>query len=148
MMVKIFNIKVILFKMDSKIISSIDGTRLMPYQGLSHKLDNLLHSHEVNSFLLYEGDLIFIYKFGLFNNPTNLVFRILEIFEMIQLDARDQQDDIREFFLWLKDIFLPFLAKIEQFMVDVRTQVNNYLEERKVPTIETMIEVLSKHFAK
>jgi hypothetical protein len=148
MMVKIFNIKVILFKMDSKIISSIDGTRLMPYQGLSHKLDNLLHSHEVNSFLRYEGESILIYKKGLFDNPTFLVFRIVEIFKMIQLDDENQQDDIRKFFLWLKEIFLPFLAKIEQFMVDVRTQVNNYLEERKAPTIETMIEDLSKHFAK
>jgi len=32
-------------------------------------------------------------------------------------------------------------------MGDVRTQVNNYLEERKVPTIEAMIEILSKHSA-
>lgn len=135
--------------MDSKIIifSNGDGKKMMPYQGLSHKLYLLLNSHEVKSFLLYEGDLIFIYKFGLFDNPTCLVFRILEIFKMIQWDARDQQDDIREFFLWLKNIFLPFLAKIKQFMVDVRTQVNNYLKERKVPTIERMIENLSKHFA-
>ena len=40
--------------MDSKKILSIDGKRLMPYQGLSHILDNLLHDSEsvvyVNSF--------------------------------------------------------------------------------------------------
>lgn len=133
--------------MDSKKILSIDGKKLMPYQGLSHKLDNLLHSHEVNSFLQYEGKSILIYKIGLSNNPTFLIFRIMEIFKLIQLDDENQQDDIHEFFLWLKDIFLPFLEKIEQFMIDVRIQINNYLEERKVPTIEKILEVLSNHFS-
>jgi len=57
-------------------ISNIDGKRLMPYQGLSHKLDNLLYSHEVKSFMQYEEKCILIYKMGLFNNPTFLVFRI------------------------------------------------------------------------
>lgn len=147
MIVKILNIMIILFMMNSRIILSIDGKSTMTYQGLSHKLDNLLNLPEVNSFLKYEGDSILIYKFGLFNNPTFLVFRIVEIFKMIQLDDRDQQDDIRQFFLWLKNILLPFLAKIEQFMVDVRTQVNNYLEEREVPTIEKILEVLSNHFS-
>jgi hypothetical protein len=133
-------------KPDFRVIRSIHGDRFLEYQGIQHDLDNLLNSQEVVSILRYSGDLFFIYIKGLFDNPSFLVFRISTIFWKIHTDLPEQQKDILDFFFWLRDKFLPFLARAEQFMPDVRSQVNQYLEERQVPSIENILDILRKHF--
>jgi hypothetical protein len=109
-------------------------------------MDNLLNSDEVRGGILqYDGDLVFIYKKGLFDNPSFLVFRIFTIFGKIRLDFPEHQQNIAEFFFWLKDMFLPFLARAEPFIPDISRQVDQYLQERNVPTIENLLNIYQGH---
>ena len=131
----------------AQLIWSIDGKRLMERQSLEHDLDNLCNSPEVFWFLKYEGVDPSMFKFGLFNNPSRVAPRICIIFKKIQIELPEQQADLLDFFIWLKDKFLPFLARAEQFVPDVRSQVDEYLRENKVPTIENMLNLFRKHFS-
>jgi hypothetical protein len=124
---------------------SIDGQRIMKmeYQSLTHDMVNLLYSDEVRGILEYDGNLVFIYKKGLFDNPSFLAFRIYTIFGKIRLGLPEQQEDILIFFFWLRDMFLPFLARAERFIPDVRSQVDQYLQKRNVRTIANILEHVS-----
>ena len=131
----------------AQLILSINGQRMMVHQSLEHDLDNLCNSSEVFWFLQYEGIESSMFKFGLFNNPSRVAHRICIIFKKIQIELPEQQADLLNFFIWLKDMFMPFLARAEQFIPDVRSQVDEYLRENKVPTIENMMKILRKHFS-
>jgi hypothetical protein len=120
---------------------------MMKYQSLQHDMDNLLHSDEVLGILQYHGNLVFIYRRGLFDNPSFLVFRICTIFWKIRLDLPDQQDDTLDFFFWLRDMFMPFLAQAEQYIPDVRQMVDDYMGDRNVPTVENMLSLFRTHFS-
>lgn len=133
-------------KPDFSVIRSIHGDRFLEYQGIQHDLDNLLNSQEVVSILRYSGDLFFRYIKGLFDNPSFLVFRISTIFLKVRQDLPEQQKDILDFFFWLRDMFLPFLARVERFVPNIRSEVVQYLQERNVPPVENILDTLWKHF--
>lgn len=131
---------------DFRVILSIHGDRFLKYQGLQHDLVNLLNSQEVVSILRYSGDFCFIYRKGLFDNPSFLLFRISSIYRKIHLDLPNQQKEILHFFFWLRDKFLPFLARVERFEPNIRSEVVQYLQERNVPPVENILDALWKHF--
>lgn len=130
----------------SRVIPSIRGDCSLEYQGLQHDLDNLLNSQEVMSILEYSGDFSFIYRKGLFDNPSFLLFRISTIFWKIHTDLPEQQKDILNFFFWLRDMLLPFLDRVERFEPNIRSEVVQYLQERNVPPVENILDTLWKHF--
>ena len=132
---------------EKKWIRSINGRKMMEYDGLAHRLDNL-NSIEVTGILSYKEDCIFIYRIGLYENPSFLLFRIYSIFSKIRLYDPEQQDDILNFFVWLKDMFMPFLARVERYIPDVRNQADMYMLERGIPTIENMLNLFQDHFIK
>jgi hypothetical protein len=127
-------------------IWSIDGRRRMVYQSLAHDMDNLLHSLEAQRIVQYDGNESFIYHFGLFGNFSFLAYRICHIFWKIRKDLPDQQEDILNFLFWLLDMFLPFLARAEQFIPNIRREVDEYLQERDVPTVENLVRMFQNHF--
>jgi hypothetical protein len=118
----------------------------MEYDGLAHRLDNL-KSIEVTGILSYNKDCVFIYRIGLYENPSFLLFRIFSIFSMIRLYDPEQQDDILNFFVWLKDMFMPFLARVERYIPDVRNEADMYMLKRGIPTIENMLNLFQDHFS-
>ena len=130
----------------AKLIWSIDGRRKMEYQSLAHDMDNLLHSIETVRILQYYGNEEVIYRRGLFDNPSLLAFRIYIIFRNVRIDLPEQQEDILNFLFWLLDRFLPFLTRAEQVIPDVRTQVDQYLQERNVPTVQILVQMFQNHF--
>lgn len=130
-----------------RFILSLDGTKMIEYQSLQHDMDNLLHSDDVWGILQYHGNLVFIYRRGLFDNPSFLGFRICTIFWKIRLDLPEQQEDILDFFFWLRDMFMPFLARAEKYIPDVRKQVDDYLADRNVPTVGNMLSLFRNHFS-
>jgi hypothetical protein len=127
-------------------ILSRDGQRMMGYQSLAHHLDNLINSHEVQAIVQYNGNQGWMYKFGLFRNPSLLAYRICSIFFNIRKDLPEQQEDILNFLFWLEDLFVPFLTRAEQFIPNVRDEVDQYLQEQNVPTVQSLVQMLQKHF--
>jgi len=132
----------------AKIIWSIDGRIKMEYQSLAHDMDNLLHSIETVRILQYYGNEEFIYRRGLFDNPSLLAFRIYIIFRNVRIDLPEQQEDILNFLFWLLDRFLPFLTRAEQVIPNVRAQVDEYLQVRDVPTVQNLVQIFQNHFLK
>jgi hypothetical protein len=63
--------------MAESLICSIDGTKMMDYQDFKHYMDNLLNSPEIWRILHYDCNLVFIYRKGLFENPSFLAFQDL-----------------------------------------------------------------------
>jgi len=75
-----------------------------------------------------------------------LAYRIYSIFGKIRKDMPEQQDDILKFLVWLKDLFVPFLTRAEQFIPDIRRQVDEYLQEQNVPTVQDLVRIFQSHF--
>ena len=109
-------------------------------------MDNLINSLEVQGIMQYRDNQACFYSFGLFNNPSMLAYRIYSIFGKIRKDMPEQQDDILKFLVWLKDLFVPFLTRAEQFIPDIRRQVDEYLQEQNVPTVQDLVRIFQSHF--
>jgi hypothetical protein len=122
-----------------------DG-RFVEYQGLAHFVSNLLELYEVTAFLDYRGDIPWIFKKGLFDNPSLVVPRIADIHQLIRLDDPEQQRDIFDFLSWLEETCIPFLDHAEQHMPDVRHQIDSYLTQRRVPPLHEILCCLRSHF--
>jgi hypothetical protein len=122
--------------------------RLYGYQSVGYYIDTLLNCFEVKRFTEYRGDDASMYEFGLFNNPTFLVFRVAKIFAMIDLNDPVQQEYVWDFFVWLGDTFQPFLDHIEQYIPAVRQEVDTYLVLRfSKKNLSEIQRRLSYHFS-
>ena len=132
----------------NKIIPSLNRIvdRRPPPRSIEYFLDRLFKQPEVVSFMGYRGRDVNLVQIGLFRQPTLVVLKIEQIFRMVQLDDPDQQKSICDFFLWLKDIFQPFLAHIKQSMPAVREQVDIFLSKMGCShKILTILNVLREH---
>jgi hypothetical protein len=87
-----------------------------------------------------------ILRMVLFGKPSFLVFKITSIYRQIRLNDPEQTQNILEFFLWLLEDFMPFLAHCERYIPDVRFQVDIQLIEH-IPPLEEIISTLRNHFS-
>jgi len=120
--------------------------RIVVYQDLAHFVSNLLELYEVTAICAYRGNIAIFFTKGLFDNPSLVVPRIADIYQLICLDDPEQQRDIFDFLSWLEETCMPFLDHVELFMPDVRHVVDSYLTQRRVPPLHEILFRLKSHF--
>ena len=130
----------------------------MPFTGRAYcsHMSPVFYGNSPNAsnicFLVTESDGLLccnqasFYKTLLLDKPFDLRNTICNIFLQIHLDDLGQQREILDFFMWLKEKFMPFLARAEQFMLRVRYQLDSFLRERHAPHLQEMLSTLRNHF--
>lgn len=76
-----------------------------------------------------------------------LLGKVIETFRKIELDEVNNQEDIARFYCWLRDVFVPFLGRVELVIPDIFTQVNDFFQKGRTPTLEIMLKGLMLHFS-
>jgi hypothetical protein len=54
---------------------------------------------------------------------------------------------MREFYFWLRDVFIPFLKRLEGIVPTIFVQVDDFLKGLKLPVISQIIKKLRNHFS-
>lgn len=76
-----------------------------------------------------------------------LLDKVIETFRKIKLDEANNQEDIARFYCWLRDVFVPFLGRVELVIPDIFTLVNDFFQKGRAPTLEIMLKGLMLHFS-
>jgi len=130
----------------------------MPFYGRAYcsHMSRVFYGNSPNAsnicFLVTESDGLLccnqasFYRTLLLDKPFDLRNTICNIFLQIRLDDLGQQREIFDFFMWLKDKFMQFLARAEQFLPYVRYQLDSFLRERHAPHLQEMLFTLRNHF--
>jgi hypothetical protein len=132
-----------------------DSRVFFQYASFLYWLDLLLNCPDLN--LLYRADYAEIVRLNdcgilhacLFYSFESvcLLGKVIETFRKIELDEVNNQEDIARFYCWLRDVFVPFLGRVELVIPDIFTQVNDFFQKGRAPTLEMMLKGLMIHFS-
>ena len=126
-----------------------------PYDCSSYWLDLLLNCPDSNVLCRANDAEIVrlndcgILHAGLFYSSESvcLLGKVIETFRKIKLDEEHNQEDIARFYCWLRDVFVPFLGRVELVIPDIFTLVNDFFQKGRTPTLEIMLKGLMIHFS-
>lgn len=119
--------------------------RWVIYDSFSHRVLNL-KLHEVIMIVTYRGRDRGLLRMGLFDNPSLLVPRVLSIFSIMNLENPSHQEYIFDFFTWLNNMFMPFLAHVQNVIPGVCQEVDLFLSQRRAGlTLEGILNLLNAH---
>jgi hypothetical protein len=74
---------------------------------------------------------------------------VVNSFRRIKLDDIDGRNQFltRQFYFWLRDVFIPFLQRVEGVIPDIFVQVDACFKEVGLPVISQIIKKLRNHFS-
>ena len=74
---------------------------------------------------------------------------VVDAFSRIKLDDIDGRNQFltREFYFWLRDVFIPFLQRVEGVIPDIFVQVDAFFKAVGLPVISQIIKKLRNHFS-
>lgn len=74
---------------------------------------------------------------------------VVDAFKRIKLDDNDGRNQflIREFYFWLRDVFIPFLQRVQGVIPNIFVQVNAFFKAVGLPVISQIIKKLRNHFS-
>jgi len=74
---------------------------------------------------------------------------VVNAFRRIKLDDIDGRNQFltRQFYFWLRDVFIPFLQRVEGVIPDIFVQVDACFKEVGLPVISQIIKKLRNHFS-
>jgi len=74
---------------------------------------------------------------------------VVNAFRRVKLDDIDGRNQFltMQFFFWLKDVFIPFLQRVEGVIPHIFVQVDAFFKEVGLPVISQIIKKLRNHFS-
>ena len=74
---------------------------------------------------------------------------LVDAFNRIKLDDIDGRNQFltREFYFWLRDVFIPFLQRVKGVIPDIFVQVDAFFQAVGLPVISQIIKKLRNHFS-
>lgn len=81
-------------------------------------------------------------------SPAYLKY-VVDAFRRIKLDEHDgrMQFLTHKFYFWLRDVFIPFLQRVEGVIPDIFVQVDSFFKAVGLPVISQIIKKLRNHFS-
>jgi hypothetical protein len=74
---------------------------------------------------------------------------LVDAYRRIKLDDIDGRNQFltREFYFWLRDVFIPFLQRVKGVIPDIFVQVDAFFKAVGLPVISQIIKKLRNHFS-